>query len=76
MRPATHAENGKNVQRHADNKSGFKGVSWCREKKPWQAHIMADGKAKFLGHFSTKEEAYVAYCAAARAVHGEFANLG
>jgi len=57
------------------NTSGYKGVSWDKEKRRWIAQIVANGNYKFLGYYDTKEEAYAAYCEAAKMYHGEFARL-
>lgn len=74
LRICTHTENMQNQRLPKNNTSGFKGVSaW---KGRWMAQIMARGKHRVLGMFSTPEEAHVAYCEAAKALHGEFANFG
>ena len=41
--------------------SKFKGVSWHRVAKKWQAYIDINRKRKHLGLYSTEEEAYQAY---------------
>jgi len=76
LRQATHAENCFNLPRQKNNKSGLKGVSWHAIGGKWQAHIAARGRKHYLGLFETKEEAYAAYCEAARRLHGDFANMG
>lgn len=76
LRAATHRQNLKNIKRPIHNTSGFKGVHLHRETGKWRARIVADGKHKSLGLHSTLEGAHAAYCAAARALHGEFARFG
>lgn len=76
LRVASHAQNSQNKGLQANNKSGFKGVSWAKRQKKWTAHIGANGKHKNLGYFADPEEAHDAYCAAAKALHGEFTNAG
>lgn len=49
----------------SDNTSGFKGVSFSLGRDKWQAGIFLDGKRKPLGRFDTKEQAALAYDAAA-----------
>ena len=49
----------------ANNTSGFKGVAYCIERNKWQAGIAINGKRKSLGRFDTKEQAALAYDAAA-----------
>lgn len=73
LRWASVSDNARNRAKQANNTSGFKGVSVHKDK--FQAHIRIDGKSKHLGLFATKEEAYKAYCAAARTHYGEFARL-
>jgi len=76
LRLATHAENMRNQKTPKNNTSGFKGVSWNKQKKKWRAGIRANGKTVNLGDYATPEAAYAAYCEAAKQFHGEFANLG
>lgn len=77
LREATRGQNNQNTKRKKNNKSGYKGV--CRDKRgrgdKWLAQIMANGKRVILGRFETPQEAYNAYCAAAKEHHGEFARL-
>ena len=75
LRLATSMQNQCNQRRRSDNTSGLKGVSWSEERKKWQTGIQINGKRIGLGRFNTKEEAYAAYCEAARRLHGEFARF-
>ena len=75
LRLATHRQNQCNQKTRRDNTSGLKGVSWSEERQKWQTGIQVNGKRIALGRFNTKEEAYAAYCEAARRLHGEFARL-
>lgn len=78
LRICTNSENQRNRGILVNNTSGYKGVSrWTgRGKGEWQAQIMVDGKGRHLGLFTSKEDAYAAYCKAAKELHGEFANYG
>lgn len=49
--------------------SGLLGVSWDSARNLWYAQIVADGKAKNLGRFKTKEDAHEAYLTAKRQLH-------
>ncbi len=75
LRSCTHAENQKNVPRPSHNTSGFKGVHFHPQTGKWRARIKSDGKHKSLGLHQTPEAAHAAYCAAATAMHGEFARF-
>lgn len=78
LRLATRSQNNMNRKKSSRNKSGFKGVSLHKQNGKWVARIGKDGKYKHLGLFNTPEEAYAAYCEAAKDKdwHGEFANPG
>lgn len=75
LRVATSCENKRNQRMRSANTSGYKGVSFHSPTGKWVAQITVDKKAIHLGLFDTTEEAYVAYCAAAKSMHGEFARL-
>lgn len=75
LRLATSGQNQCNQKRRSDNTSGFKGVTWDKSRGKWVSQIHVKGKHIFLGRHKTKEEAYAAYCEAARKLHKEFARL-
>jgi hypothetical protein len=75
LREATPSENKRNRVTQVNNTSGFKGVYWNKAAGKWRAQIYDNGKSYHLGHFDIAEEAYTAYCNAAKLMHREFARL-
>lgn len=75
LRPATSSQNACNRGVSAANKSGFKGVSWHKRVKKWQAQIKHSGKVTCIGYFDDAKEAALAYNAAAQELFGIFAWL-
>lgn len=75
LRVCTHSQNMMNISRHKDNKSGYKGVSWCKLNKRWKAQITINGKNTYLGLFATPEEAHKIYALKATQNHKEFARV-
>jgi hypothetical protein len=75
LRLCTHQQNHFNRTKQSNNKSGYKGVSWHKQKSKWVAQIKVDKRNKFLGFFDNAEEAYGVYCDAATSAYGEFARL-
>lgn len=76
LRHATASNNRHNRSKYKNNTSGYKGVSWSKHAKRWKAVITINSKQKELGYFNTEEQAHIAYCEAAKRLHGEFANFG
>lgn len=74
LRECKAHQNSSNRKISKSNTTGFKGVSRYRNK--FKAHIRHRGIGTHLGYFNSPEEAHAAYCKAARAIHGDFANLG
>jgi hypothetical protein len=75
LRLATHSQNQANRRVRSNNFLGVKGVfrSKARER-PYAAKIMAGGIYRYLGRFSTIDEASAAYSKAASEAFGEFAR--
>lgn len=70
LREATDSQNRQNTLVHADNASGFKGVTLYPYKtRPARATIMVDYKQKHIGYFKTAEDAAQAYAVAAATLH-------
>jgi hypothetical protein len=57
------------------NTSGYKGVSWDKEKRRWVAMIKFDGRQRNLGRFDDPIEAALTYDQAARQAFGASARL-
>lgn len=75
LRSATVGQNMQNRGLDSNNTSGFKGVSWHRGKRKWQAKITVNGNAMQIGRFKTPEDAAHAYDDKAKELFGEFARL-
>ena len=78
LRICTAAQNTRNRKVNRNSASGFKGVELStapRTNNPWRARITVDGRRISLGSYPTPEEAYAAYCRAAKKMHGEFARI-
>lgn len=74
LRPATQQQNSRNRQLRSDNSTGYKGVSFSRERNDWTACIF-DGRTIHLGRHPNPIAAARAYDAAALDLFGEFARL-
>lgn len=75
LRIATKEQNAWNSKTPKTNTSGYKGVHFDKKLSKWIAQIRIDKQIKYLGVFPTAEQAYEAYCSAAKAYRGEFAKL-
>lgn len=76
LREATARQNGRNARNRVDNTSGFKGVTWEKQRRRWAARITAgDASRLTIGRYPTAEDAARAYDDAARELHGEYATV-
>lgn len=75
LRECNNQENLCNRGKNKNNKSGYKGVYWSKNKQKWYAQITFNYKKKFLGYFNDILDAVQAYNEAALKHHGEFARL-
>lgn len=72
LREATRAQNNANRAASTGSASGIKGV--YPAGKRWTAMIRANGTLRYLGTFTTSEEAQTAYAEAASDLFGQFAR--
>ncbi len=74
LRIASVAQNSCNrISLHKSSK--FLGVNKTKVRNTWRASITKNYTTKYLGSFKTEEQAALAYDMAAKAIHGEYANL-
>jgi|KBSSwiStaDraftv2_1062776.scaffolds.fasta_scaffold633658_2 hypothetical protein len=72
LREATGPQNCANAKARS-SRSGLKGAHWNkRYGGKWSATIHRNGRAQWLGYFSTAKKAHTAYCKAAKGVDKEF----
>jgi len=74
LRHATRSQNMQNGKLRLNNVSGVKGVAYNKRRKTWHAAIKIDGVNKYLGRYSSPDEAKAAYDKAANDYFGEFAR--
>ena len=75
LREATITENARNKKRGINNKSGAKGVWYCKERNKYEVKIKVYGKHHFLGRYNSLEKAKAVYEKAAKFYFGEFARV-
>lgn len=75
LRAATRSENNMNgKKRRGEYSSRYRGVTWNRIKRRWQAQIDVAGRHLGVGYFVKEEDAARARDGAAIALHGAFAQ--
>lgn len=75
IRKCSGVQNAWNRRNRSTNKTGYKGVSFRKDTGRWRAGICAHLTRKWLGNFTSAEDAARAYDEAARRIYGEFAVL-
>jgi hypothetical protein len=63
LRLSSYSDNAGNRRRMRRNTSGFKGVSFHRQRGNWRAQITKQGRCYCLGSYATAQEAHAAYVA-------------
>lgn len=71
LRQLSHQRNIRKGNIQCNNTSGYKGVSYRKDTRKWIARAKVGGKYKSLGSFTTKEEAFSAYCSVVLTESGE-----
>jgi hypothetical protein len=75
LRVCNRSQNSANTKLNKRNTSGFRGVTWDKEKKRWRATLMNNGKNFRLGRFKLKEMAALKCEGKLIEIYGEFVNL-
>jgi len=76
LRVCTKSQNQFNSKKRTDNKSGVKGVYFCKTSKRWKVTIQKNNVRYLLGPFKTFAEAEAAAASARRDLHGDYAHNG
>ena len=74
IRPCSRSQNMMNRGSVKGSRSRYKGVSWNKPLKKWDAGITANGRGRHIGCFDNEEDAARAYNQLAKSLHGEFAK--
>lgn len=74
LRSAAPSSNRFNSKKNCNNTSGFRGVTFRNRATPWEASIGRRQNYRYLGKFSTRREAAMAYDRAARNISPLFAK--
>jgi len=60
LRDVTNQENSRNQKLRSTNRSGYNGVSWCKNMNMWVARAVVDGIDHKIGYYQTTEQAKLA----------------
>lgn len=74
LRICTNQENIRNCITPKNNKSGYKGIYWAKDKNKWTVQITLNNKTKYIGRYEKLEDAIAARKEATKKYYGEFAN--
>jgi hypothetical protein len=72
LRQANYSQNSANAKRNRRNKSGQRGVHYCKARRRWLATMTLNGRYVHIGSFLTQQEAVKARVDAGVDAHGEF----
>lgn len=75
LRVCTNKQNHMNTSIPIHNTSGYKGVSYDKERNNWQAYISINNKKVFIGRYKTPKEAHDAYCEYGLNARGEYFSI-
>jgi hypothetical protein len=75
MRLATSSQNVAHQHLNRRNTSGYTGVSFVKNYGRYWAYIDFQKTRHHIGYFDSAEDAYAAYSAKAKELHGEFAHV-
>jgi hypothetical protein len=75
LRYASQSDNMMNRGPNCNNTSGYKGVTWCKDRCKWRAQLEYKGKSYYLGYFNSKLDAAKAHNNKVLELAGEFAWL-
>lgn len=76
LRIVTHAQNAQNTRKQSGNQSSkFKGVSYNKSLKQYQAYIKKGGKRYHIGYYDYELAAAKAYDSKAKLMFGKYAKL-
>lgn len=75
LRSATNSQDKANMDKMSNNKTGYKGVFYVKEKDKYRAQITIHKEKLHLGYWNTAKEAARAYNEAAMRYYGEFAKI-
>jgi hypothetical protein len=75
LRQATNQQNKFNAGIRKDNKTGYKGVTFCKQNNKWKSESRLNGVIHYFGYFTTPELAHEAYKQFAIKHHGEFIRI-
>lgn len=73
LRICDKSQNGANSGKKRSNTSGYKGVTWSRNRGKWVAQLTVRRKQICIGYFDDPVEAHSAYASKAKELLGDFA---
>lgn len=74
LRTCSHSENMQNRRSKRNHSSKYRGVSWSKQHRKWQANAGHNGKSSYIGRFSSERQAARVAAAKRRELYGEFAG--